>query len=1489
MEGGVLELSTSSETRVVSIQFDNKDFEKNVQQSLDTLERLNKSLEFKKGAKGLNHISNAASKVDMSSLSRSVDETANHFSKLEVMGITALANITNSAVNAGKSLVKSLVDPVVKGGWQRALNMEQAKFMFQGLGYSSKDVGSVGKIGTIMDNIYKSVEGTVYSLDKAALLASQLMASGVVGKGKNSQLEHVLKAVAGVSSVYNADYERVGEIFGEVKAQTVLMGQQVESLRGMRVPIYKILADYLNKQEDTNKYDEKTIKDMISKQKIDFDTFSNALEDKFAAQAAKSKEIFTGAMEDMRAAANRLGEDFFENLLPGLRDFFNALVPLYDALAVKLEPAIKSAGGAISTFLGHVVQGIDLLSAALDYEGTLEQLEKLNKTELEDGTKLASDKRLNNLKKYKDVIESIGKVLNALGRVFSFIISVFSTGWSIISKLLTAASPIASLVGQIALGLANLTTKFGDITSKMESFADSAGVFIDSLAEAVKNSELLSNASDKINTFFGSLDGLASDLGQSLETLSTHISRVVYNLVDGLFNAIQRVKEGFSELISISDAVSTGVGLILASKFAQLSAIFGEVGDRSSNFFIILKKLGADTLKNISLASGSLYNSLFELQKTLEVYQRSLNADILLKIALSIGALALSIKILSTVDPSALIGSVGALGVLAVILKKVLNDIVGIVKLAAGFSWKEMAALFLIQTSLIRIALALVGMATAVKILGSLSFGDALKGVIALKAISMVLVSTMKELSKLPKLNFLTINLTFLAIAIDLLALGLKVLASLEWDEMLKGAVAMTFIGTLLVGLMKKLAEISKVEKSVSPASLLLIALSIDLLALAFKSLGKMSWEQVGTAVVSLIVICTALGILVSILGNMAAKGKALSNAATLLVLAISLGMIGRTFSKLGNMNWEQIGKAAVGLTALFAFIALTLDTLSAIETPEDLLTRIGALIGIAMSLSILVGAFSRLGGMDFTELGQAATGLFALTLFVAAMIGLSKVAASGGGGKDLLILSGAMIAMGIALQVFSIGMRMLGSIPVDQLAVSLIGFIAAVLALSKTAVAVEASLVSMLKLAGTIAVFGLALAVVAGSMLLMGFALSTLQESLMNLTGATAIKFAFLVAVLAGFAPVLKVAGAGMAIFGIGVAAIGVGMIAVGLGLAAIGLGLKTITTSMTEVVNSINAFANINWDAVWNLAGLITIFGLLSPLAVALGLGLALVGGGLLTVGLGVKAIASGFAAVTKAISGIFKLINTSISGMVDKVTSKLKVIESSVKAFKNVIKALYEAMKTVIKQINNLYNSAYKSGKHVVDGVVKGIQNGTSSAASAARSLARSTLAAYKDELGISSPSKEMAKAGRWTVMGLIKGIEDNQDQAIDTMSTFARSVASAYEIVSSHSDLSSTITPVIDATEASNSVGQLSSNLNSTLGSINAGIAAKAFEESMTSKNESNSIDKLAGKIDTMTETMNSRSLNNYITIDGASDPNEFANELVRSFRLNARTI
>ena len=74
-----------------------------------------------------------------------------------------------------------------------------------------------------------------------------------------------------------------------------------------------------------------------------------------------------------------------------------------------------------------------------------------------------------------------------------------------------------------------------------------------------------------------------------------------------------------------------------------------------------------------------------------------------------------------------------------------------------------------------------------------------------------------------------------------------------------------------------------------------------------------------------------------------------------------------------------------------------------------------------------------------------------------------------------------------------------------------------------------------------------------------------------------------------------------------------------------------------------------------------------------------------------------------------------------------------------------------------------------------------------------------------------------------------------------------------------------------------------------GGMTAALASASFAESRNQNSNLDSINKLANKLDKMSDTMNSRSLNIYNTIDGTADPSAFADELVRNFRLNARTV
>ena len=104
------------DTNVVEMQFDNRNFEKNVSTSMSTLDKLKAKLSFKGASDGLDEVGRAAKNVDLSPLQRGAESVKVKFSALEVVAMTALSRITNSVITAGKQLVSSFtIDPVKSG------------------------------------------------------------------------------------------------------------------------------------------------------------------------------------------------------------------------------------------------------------------------------------------------------------------------------------------------------------------------------------------------------------------------------------------------------------------------------------------------------------------------------------------------------------------------------------------------------------------------------------------------------------------------------------------------------------------------------------------------------------------------------------------------------------------------------------------------------------------------------------------------------------------------------------------------------------------------------------------------------------------------------------------------------------------------------------------------------------------------------------------------------------------------------------------------------------------------------------------------------------------------------------------------------------------------------------------------------------------------------------------------------------------------------
>lgn len=181
-------MSKTIDQRVVEMQFDNRHFEKHTRESMSTLEKLKQKLNFSGASKGLENLNASANKVDMKGMSGALDTVHAKFSAMEVIGVTALANITNSAVEAGKRMVNALTIAPVTDGWQEyEMTLNSIQTTMAGTGKTAEEVEKELK------KLDEYADKTVYSTADMLNNLPKFTNAGV-------ELEDATKAMIGIAN-----------------------------------------------------------------------------------------------------------------------------------------------------------------------------------------------------------------------------------------------------------------------------------------------------------------------------------------------------------------------------------------------------------------------------------------------------------------------------------------------------------------------------------------------------------------------------------------------------------------------------------------------------------------------------------------------------------------------------------------------------------------------------------------------------------------------------------------------------------------------------------------------------------------------------------------------------------------------------------------------------------------------------------------------------------------------------------------------------------------------------------------------------------------------------------------------------------------------------------------------------------------------------------------------------------------------------------------
>lgn len=590
-------MSKKVDERVVEMRFENGQFEKGVAQSTESLNKLKKSLNLEGAAKGLENVNSAAKNASgIESLAASLEKVEHRFSTMGIVGMRVIENLTDSAMRFAKKTVGFVTNGIINGGKRRAMNLENANFQLQGLLKNEEAVAAV------MKNVSDAVDGTAYSLDAAAKVASQLAASGMKA---GDEMFSALRGVAGVAAMTNSSYEDIGRIFTQVAGQGRIMGDQLLQLSARGMNAAATLASYSTKIGDGTKYTEAQIRDMVSKGQISFDTFAAAMDDAFGEHAKAANSTFEGALSNIKSALGRIGADFIKPLIAQNGPFVN----LFNAIRKKvnqIHEITKPIAEWTTKTIGNMVNKL---------AGFLEKLDIKNPFAKVNGGDVAKT-----TKAFNSAADAVGNAAQSLEHFQDIAVRVvrgeFGNGAERVKALANAGEDYAkvqTLVNKVWLrngkNWSDCTVKAEELEEVIGSLSDtelkSLG-YTEEQSESLKNlaqqaketgkpiSELINNLQTptKKGLFLDAIQNGLKGLSKVLKTVKTAWNSVFSpkNLSDAVYKAVENL-HALSEKFVMTDETADKLRRTFSGLFSVLSVIKNFVGGTVAVVLRVVSKL----------------------------------------------------------------------------------------------------------------------------------------------------------------------------------------------------------------------------------------------------------------------------------------------------------------------------------------------------------------------------------------------------------------------------------------------------------------------------------------------------------------------------------------------------------------------------------------------------------------------------------------------------------------------------------------------------------------------------------------------------------------------------------------------------------------------------------------------------------------------------------------------------------------------------------
>lgn len=1299
-------MSTTIDERVVEMRFDNKQFESNVQTSLSTLDRLKKSLNLSGAAKCFDEIDSASKKVNMNGLANAVESVRLKFSALEVMAVTALANITNSALNAGKRIVSALTIDPIKTGFQEyetqigavqtilantqheGTNLQQVNRALDELNtYADKtiynftemtrNIGTFTAAGVNLQTSVDSIKGIANlaavsgsTSQQASTAMYQLSQALAAGKVSLMDWNSVVNAGMG-GKVFQDALVRTSELLGTGAKNAINMyGSFRESLTKGEWLTTEVLTETL--KQFAGAYSEA---DLIQQGFSESQAKEIAQMAKTAEEAATKVKTFTQLWDTLKESAQSGWTATWEILIG---DFEEA------------KDLLSEVSETIGNVIGEAAQARnDLLSGGLS-----------------SGWKQLLNQGIADEAGY---IESIQEVARKSGDAFDKMVADSDNFSDALKKGLQEGVISSDTLSDAVHNLRDKMTGMSQEERKAAGYTSEMVEQIEKLDEGIKNGSVSmdeftekilkpSGRENLIQSIWNAAKGLMSVIAPIKEAFRDIFppmtSEQLYAFTEALRNLTERMKlsettsenlkRTFKGLFAVLDIIKQAVTAV----FNAVGSLLGGVGDLGAGILGVTGTFG-DWLVKLDefIKQGDVFNkvlgTIVSVIKTVATAIRDFVKVVAEKIAFpgfelfhsllerlhtrmsQIGDAAGGMK--SSVS-SAFEAMGNALANCQ--FMQLLQAIWDAVKAIAGGIADAMGK---VGSSLID-SIGNADFSGVIDLLNGISFGaiavgitkfvgaikEQLDSIGSIKESFIGILDSVRGCFEAYQSQLQAGTLLKIASAIAILVASLVALSLIDSAKL---SAALGAITVLFADLMASMAVFNKISGQASgvirsTTAMLAISTSVLILASALKKLGDLDAKQLATGLTGVAGLTATMIVAAKSLG----KGgpTIIKGASQMVIFAAAIKVLASACEDLSALDWEGLAKGLVGVGVLLAEVSLFMNT--AKFSGQSVTTATGIVI-LSGAIKILASACEDFAQMNWGEIGR---GLTSIGIVLAEIVAFTRLT---GNAQHVIATSAALIGIGAAMKILAAAVKDFSAMNWSELAVGLVGMAGALATVTiavnfmpKNMIAIGTGLIAvstaLLIMASALEnMGGMEWNEIAKGLVALGGSLGIMAVGLRAMTGTLSGSAAMLVAAsaLAILTPVLSILGA--------------------MSWTAIVKGLVSLAGAFT-VIGVAGAVLTPLVPTILGLSGAMALIGVA---VLGLGAGLLAAGTGLSAIAVGFTALAAAGTAGATAVVASLTVIITGIADLIPAIVAKIgeaivefcKVIANSAGEIGNAVK--------------------------------------------------------------------------------------------------------------------------------------------------------------------------------------------------------------------------